>query len=142
MIKFFYYRGVSPDINKEKVASNICRILRNHLQLPDKIEIEFIQLGPSNYGETIVDYRRPDKIRINLDLSVKDIIIPLVHELIHLEQIYQGRLTNTRFGDIIWENRKYKVKSNMTHKEYLSQPWEQDVAEKQQKVLEILFKNQ
>jgi hypothetical protein len=30
----------------------------------------------------------------------------------------------------------------MSHKEYLAQPWEQDVAEKQQKALQFLIGNQ
>jgi hypothetical protein len=142
MVRFYYYKGVTPDNQKEKVARYICGRLRDYLELPDIIEIELIQLGPNNYGETLIDYRTPNRIRINLDLSINDIVIPLTHELLHLEQIYQKRLTNTRFGDIIWENKTYKVNKNMSHKEYLAQPWEQDVAEKQQKALQFLIGNQ
>jgi len=142
MIRFYYYKGVSPDNQKEKVANYVCSRLRDYLDLPDIIEIEFIQLGPNNYGETLIDYRKPNRIRINLDLSINDIVIPLTHELLHLEQIYQKRLSNTRFGDIIWENKTYKVSKSMTYNDYLALPWEQDVAKKQQKVLKILLKNQ
>lgn len=142
MIRFHYYKGVTPDSQKEKVATYVCNQLREHLDLPETIEIEFVQLGPSNYGETIVDYRYPNRMRINLDLSLNDIVIPLVHELIHLEQIKQGRLTNNRFGDIIWENKTYKVPKNQSYNDYLDQPWEQDVSNKQQNVLKNLFKNQ
>ncbi len=142
MIRFYYYKGVSPDNQKEKVATYVCNRLRDYLDLPNVIEIEFIQLGPSSYGETIVDYRYPNRIRINLDLSLNDIVIPIVHELLHLEQIKQGRLTNTRSGDILWENQVYKVKQSLSYKDYLALPWEEDVAKKQQKVLKNLVKNQ
>lgn len=142
MIRFYYYRGVSPDNQKEKVAKYICNRLRDYLDLPDIIEIEFVQLGPNNYGETIVDFRYPNRIRINLDLSLNDIVIPIVHELLHLEQIKQGRLTNNRFGDILWENKVYKVKKDISYRDYLALPWEEDVAKKQQKVLKNLIQNQ
>lgn len=142
MIRFHYYRGVSPDNQKEKVATNVCNILRGYLDLPDIIEIEFVQLGPSKYAETIVDYRYPNKIRVNLDLSLNDIVLPIIHELLHLEQIKQGRLTNTRFGDIIWESKVYKIKQDLSYRDYLALPWEEEVARKQQKMLEIIVKNQ
>jgi hypothetical protein len=142
MIRFYYYKGVIPDNQKERVAKYICSRLRNYLELPDIIEIELVQLGPNNYGETLIDYRRPNRIRLNLDLSITDILIPLTHELIHLEQIYQKRLSNNRFGDIIWDNKTYKVNKNMSHKDYMALPWEQDVVKKQQKALEFLLKNQ
>jgi hypothetical protein len=142
MIRFYYYKGVSPDSQKEKVATYVCNRLRDYLDLPDTIEIEFIQLGPNNYGETIIDYRYPNRMRINLDLSSSDIIIPIVHELLHLEQVKQGRLTNNRFGDILWENQVYKVKASMPYRDYLALPWEDDVAKKQQKVLKFLLENQ
>jgi len=142
MIRFYYYKGVSPDVQKEKVATYVCNRLREHLDLPDIIEVEFIQLGPSTYGETVIDFRYPGRIRVNLDLSLTDIVIPIVHELLHLEQIKQNRLTNNRFGDILWENTVYKVKKNLSYRDYLALPWEEDVAKKQQKVLKNLLKNQ
>lgn len=142
MIRFYYYRGESPDSQREKVASYVCNRLRDYLDLPDTIEIEFVHLGPSNYGETVIDYRYPNRMRINLDLSLTEIVIPLVHELLHLEQVKQGRLTNNRFGDILWENKVYKVQKTLSYKDYTELPWELDVAEKQQKVLKKLVENQ
>lgn len=142
MIRFHYYKGVSPDNQKEKVATHVCNILRDYLDLPDVIEIEFVQLGPSTYAETIVDYRYPNKMRVNLDLSLNDIVLPIIHELLHLEQIKKKRLTNTRFGDIIWENKVYKIKKILSYRDYLALPWEEEVARNQQKMLEILLKNQ
>lgn len=135
MIKFRYYKGTSPDIQKEAVANNVCSVLRTHLDLPDIIEIEFVQMGPSTYGETIVDLRYPNRIRINLDLTITDIIIPIVHELIHLEQIKQGRLACNRFGDLIWEGKKYKMRKSISHREYIQLPWEVDVVSRQTDLL-------
>ena len=70
MVRFYYYKGVTPDNQKEKVARYVCDRLRDYLELPDIIEIELVQLGPNNYGETLIDYRTPNRIRINLDLSI------------------------------------------------------------------------
>lgn len=139
MIQFRYYKGTSPDTQKEAVAKNVYNVLRAHLDLPDTIEVEFVQLGPSTYGETIVDFRYPNRLRINLDLPLNDIIIPLVHELLHLEQIKQGRLSNTRFGDIMWEGKKYKMKKNMTYQEYMQLPWEEDVTSKQLQIVRLVL---
>ena len=56
MVRFYYYKGVTPDNQKEKVARYVCGRLRDYLELPDIIEIELIQLGPNNYGETLIDF--------------------------------------------------------------------------------------
>lgn len=140
MIQFKYYKGTIPDVQKEKVAKNVCLTLREYLDLPETLEVEFVHLGPSTYGETIVDTRYPNRIRINLDLSLTEIIIPIVHELIHLEQIKQGRLSNTRFGDILWEGKKYSMDKNMSYREYMKLPWEMDVSTRQTKLLSKILK--
>ena len=138
-VKFSYYRGLEPDHNKEKVARGIIKILRNHLFLPDKVEVQFVSLGPANHAETIVNVKRPNVVRLNADLSVNDIVIPLVHEMIHVEQIYTGKLKNSRFGYLIWEDQKYKVDPDMAYNKYLELPWEQDVNYRLGKLLEIVL---
>jgi hypothetical protein len=140
MIQFQYYKGTSPDVQREQVARHVCIKLQEHLDLPEIIEIQFVHLGPSTYGETIVDTRYPNRIRINLDLSLTEIVIPIVHELIHLEQIKQGRLSNTRFGDILWEGKKYSMDKNMAYREYMKLPWEMDVSVRQPKLLSKILK--
>lgn len=142
MINFSYYKNTGPDKDKEKVVRDVINILRNYLELPDIIKVEFVSMGPAQYGEAIVDANNPNIVRINLDLSTTDVVIPLVHELIHLEQMHTGRLMNTRFGDIVWEGTKYKVKSNMPYQEYINLPWEIEVKTRQKSLLEKLFKNQ
>lgn len=142
MIKFSYYKNTGPDEDKEKVAKNVINIIRNYLELPDIIKVEFVSMGPVQYGEAIVDVNNPNIVRINLDLSTTDIVIPLVHELIHIEQMHTGRLSNTRFGDIIWEGTKYRIKPDMPYREYINLPWEIEVKTRQKSLLEKLFKNQ
>lgn len=142
MIKFSYYKNTGPDKDKEKVAKNVINIIRNYLELPDIIKVEFVSMGPAQYGEAIVDVNNPNIVRINLDLSTTDIIIPLVHELIHIEQMHTKRLSNARFGDIIWEGKKYKIKPDMPYREYINLPWEIEVKTRQKSLLEKLFENQ
>ena len=139
MIKFSYYRNTKPDKDKEKVAQNVIDCLRNHLELPELIEVQFVGMGPSQHGETVVDVTRPNVVRINLDLSTTDIVIPLVHELIHIEQIYTGKLANAKFGYLVWEGKKYKVKSDIAYKDYIELPWEQDVNIRLKPLLEAIL---
>mgnify|MGYP000019793808 FL=1 len=139
MIKFSYYKNTGPDKDKEKVAQNVIDTIKKYIELPETIKVEFINMGASHYGETIVDINNPSLVRINLDLSTTDIVIPLVHELIHLEQMHTGRLSNSKFGYIIWEGKKYKVKPDIAYKDYMQLPWEQDVNSRLKPLLEVLL---
>jgi len=139
MIKFSYYKNAGPDKDKEKVAQNVIDTIKKYIELPETIKVEFINMGTSQYGEAVVDINNPNLVRINLDLSTTDIVIPLVHELIHLEQMHTGKLSNAKFGYIIWEGKKYKVKSDIAYKDYMQLPWEQDVNSRLKPLLEVLL---
>jgi hypothetical protein len=110
--------------------------------LPDTIEIQFEEMGPSVYGMTVLDPRFPNRIRINQDLSLEEYLLPLTHELLHLHQMYTNRLQSRPGGRILWDKQSYKVNMmTMSYNEYQQLPWELDVAEKQQKVLKLLQEN-
>jgi hypothetical protein len=61
-----------------------------------------------------------------------------------LNQIHTKRLGVRRDGKYLWDGQVYAVESpdKMLYKNYKNLPWEQDVAKKQQKLLENLFINQ
>jgi len=139
MIKFSYYRNTGPDKAKELVARNVIDKARLHLELPEFIEVQFVSMGPSQHGETIVDTKQTNVLRINLDLSTNDIVVPMIHELIHLEQIHIGKLSSAKFGYLVWEGKKYKVKSDIAYKDYMLLPWEQDVNTRLKKLLKIIL---
>jgi len=125
-----------PDIEKAKVATSLCQAASLYITLPDNIIVELVDLGHNAYGESTLTFNKESKVRINLQLSAKEMIYPLVHELLHLNQIHEGKLSVTRFGDCVWEGKTYKLnQSKMSYKEYTQLPWELDVAHREKQLL-------
>lgn len=133
----FIYQAEGKSLPREAVAVKLCEAVSKIIALPENIEIEFALLNPSVYGETILDNRFKNRVRINNDLNHKEIIPALVHELIHLNQTHTGMLSVNRDGTYMWNNKKYSFPHarELTVKEHSSLPWEMDVAQKQQKIL-------
>jgi hypothetical protein len=129
-------KHLQPDIEKAKVATSLCQAAFLYIPLPDNIIVEFVDLGHNAYGESTLTFNKESKVRINLQLSTKELIYPLVHELLHLNQIHEGKLSVTRFGDCVWEGKTYKLnQSKMSYKEYTQLPWEQDVTSREKQLL-------
>jgi hypothetical protein len=129
-------KHLQPDIEKAKVATSLCQAAFLYIALPDNIIVEFVDLGHNAYGESTLTFNKESKVRINLQLSTKELIYPLVHELLHLNQIHEGKLSVTRFGDCVWEGKTYKLnQSKMSYKEYTQLPWELDVTSREQQLL-------
>lgn len=125
-----------PDIEKAKVATSLCQAAFLYIDLPENIIIEFVDLGPNMYGESTLTFNKDSKVRINLQLSCNEFIYPLIHELLHLNQIHEGKLSVSRFGDCIWEGKIYKIdQSKMSYAEYMQLPWELDVADREKQLL-------
>lgn len=135
MVKFIYNTSIF-DVNREKVITNIFLLTKKYIELPEYLEIEFKKLNPNIYGETLLDTRFKNRIRLNEDLTCKEVIIPLIHELLHLNQIFVGRLVGNRDGSFIWDKRMYRTSKFPDVREWENLPWEVDVAQKQQKLLE------
>jgi len=130
----------APD--KCKLIQIICDKVEELLHLPTEVDIEFTALSPSTYGDTMVDYKNQIRIRLNKDLQINDIMIPLVHELIHLHQMHIGQLMITSAGVYVWEKQTYEVDvTQMMYTDYLRLPWEADVADKQPKLMEEILKS-
>lgn len=132
----FQYPGNYNDIGKEKIITKICANAAKHIQLPNHIVIKFKDLGHHVYAETVLHPSVRNRIVLNIQLSVKDLIRPLVHELLHLNQITTGRLSNAR-NMYIWEGQKYNLSNteNMNYKDYQNLPWELDVSSKESKLI-------
>lgn len=140
-VRFIYKESGLYDGNKELLIANIVNRVRDHIDLPEEVEIEMLNLGESSYGQTVIDPRFKKRMRVNAKLDIRAIIFPVVHELIHLHQIHTGKLMARRDGSIIWEGTLYNVKSpdNMTYKDYCNLPWELDATKQQKRLLtEIL----
>lgn len=135
----FFYSGEKYDLKREKVITNIIQIIKQHLELPKIIEVQFIKLHNSVYGETSVDYRYRNRIKINESLSAKATIIPTIHELIHINQIYTGRLSGRKDGSYLWEGKVYPPIKEINHALWKNLPWELDVVDRQPKLLETVL---
>jgi hypothetical protein len=134
----FIYQGSTWLPNQEKVATKLCECVAQVIALPNEIEIEFANLAPHVYGETLLSGRFKNRFRISTALSPKEIIKPIVHELIHIHQVHVGKLSVMRDGTHIWMGRQYRnVDPNLLENAaYNNLPWEQDVHNQ----LEILLK--
>lgn len=143
LLKFIYPRGYTctdADRHKENLCDKICMLMRDHLTLPKEIVIEMSMMSPSVYAETYLHYKNTHRIRLNDQLLVNDLVIPLVHELIHLEQLTLGKLMINHEGLYIWDNLSYNIKLNDLHYgDYLQLPWELDVHNRLPKLLKTAF---
>lgn len=139
-IKVVFPKHSQPDIAKATIAERLCQAASLCINLPDYIEIHFAKLGPGVYGEAVLKPGINRTITVNLDLSVSEIIYPITHELIHLSQMYEGRLAVSRTGLYVWEGKTYKVDPyKLSYKEYMQLPWESDVSDRQKTLIEQII---
>lgn len=128
------------DYKKALISTNICTKVSQLLPLPQYIEVEFSELKSGIYGETHLIPRNTHRIVVNIFLAEKEIIFPIVHELIHLNQIHEGRLAISRSGLVVWEGKTYSLKPNsLTIKDYNNLPWEQDVINRQNNIIQQIL---
>jgi len=139
----FIYRGKSkPPIIYEKFTEKVIKLMKTIYVLPDLIEIQFENMDPNVYGMTVLDPRFSNRIRLNQDLSLDEYLLPLTHELLHLHQMFTNRLQSRSGGRILWDNVLYKVNTTeLSYEDYRQLPWEDDVAQKQHKLLSFLREN-
>ena len=125
----FIYQGSIWLPDQEKVSIKLCECVAKVIELPNSIELEFANLAPNVYGETLLFGKFKNRFRISDSLSPKEIIKPIVHELIHIHQVHTGKLSVMRDGTHIWMGRQYRnVDPNLLENTaYNNLPWEQDV---------------
>jgi len=152
MIVSFIYVNCVKDVNKEKVIKHLCNISKQYIKLPDSLDIEIQNFDSPNYereyrsvlAETVLDCRlKVNRVRINSQLSEKELVIPFVHELIHLNQVVEGRLSVYKNGDILWEGKRYQIKNprQSTYEYYENLPWEVDVRSREKKLLKTIMES-
>lgn len=137
----FIYIGDKYDKDRETIVTNVCELASEHLNLPQYIEVEFKSLKDNVHGETILDPRFKNRIRLNENLLAREVIGPLVHELLHLNQTFTGKLSYRRDGNYIWENKPYMVPENPTYNDWSKYPWEVDVVNKQQLLVQKIIES-
>ncbi len=119
---------------REIVCAKLTIAVANIIDLPKEIIIQFANLGDSVYGNTSIEHRFKNRVRINFQLTVIELPGPLVHELIHVNQVHVG-LLRAQTGVIFWRDRQYRVDPNMTYAQHQALPWEIDAYDRQEQVL-------
>jgi hypothetical protein len=126
---------------KEKVINNVINLLKDNLLLPKSLTVEFRKLSPHFYAETNLSLSNNRTIILNCMLTEKEIITPLIHELIHIDQIENKKLMVYKNGDVYWLGKRYSVEyiKRCTYAEYQNLPWENEVLARQQNLLKLLL---
>jgi hypothetical protein len=141
MVKFIYSH--EQNIVRDKVVSNVIRICYSYLQLPNDVIVEYKKLDHNVYAETIVSSNVKNKIILNEMLTERDVIKPVIHELIHMEQMHTGTLSVYRSGDIYWQGRPYFTtdQKSIDYHDYTQLPWEEDVLLRESKLLKQVLES-
>ena len=117
-------------------------MVSEQLTLPDELTLEFCKMANNQYADSSLKNNSDKHIRLNLELTVNDILVPLVHELIHVNQMHEGRLMITNDGIFIWNMKTYElIIEDLPYEEYLMLPWELDVSHKQPKLMQEILKS-
>jgi hypothetical protein len=112
------------------------------IDLPENLTVEFVNMAKNQYADSSLDNTNTNLIRMSLALNVNDLMVPLVHELIHVNQMHEGRLMITEDGIFIWDMKTYElIIADLPYEEYLMLPWESDVRHRQPKLLQQLLKS-
>ena len=119
----FMYTGSDYYSGREVVVQKLTEAVASVIPLPTEIQIRFANLGQSLYGTTSLEYCFRNRISINTGLSIAEIPLVLVHELIHLSQSHTGILKVNRQGHYFWHGIQY----DQTGIDYAKLPWEVDV---------------
>lgn len=141
-IQFIYNHGDRDEL-RELVITKICEAFYDELTIPDTVQVEFKKLPKNVFAETMLDYRFKNRIRINYLLNHREVFAPVIHELIHMNQTHTGKLTVLREGIYMYEGKIHDIKdiNKLSYDEYMKLPWEKDVAERQEKLAEIIIKS-
>ena len=140
-ITFTYSGSIRPPVTYERFVTKIIKLVKKIYVLPETIQVQLCDLDDSLYGMTVLDPRFPNRIKLNQILDINDVMIPLIHELMHLHQIYTNKLQSRKGGIILWENQVYKVNMlNMSYAEYQNLPWEIDADQKVKKIIDFIKK--
>lgn len=132
----FIYTDSEPILNRELVVNKLLDKIKNFIELPNYLEIEFADTADHIYGETHLNQRFKNRIKLSHNLEPDFLIKTLLHELIHINQLYTGILRCRQDGIIYWKNNPYRIDLNtITYSEWQKLPWELDVVNKQHNLL-------
>ena len=127
------------DVAQRAVIARICTLMSELIELPEAIEIELQSLQDHEYAHACLDHRFRQRIRINCNLSARDIMPVLVHELIHVHQLHTQQLRVLNQHQVQFRGAVYELHDDLSYDEYLQLPWEQDCYSQQSRLLKEIL---
>jgi len=122
--------------DKSIIAHRTTLITAQQIKLPQEMIIQFKNMPIQQLGETPVLPGRNNRVMLSTQLSMRDLVYPLIHELIHLNQIHTHRLVVSKRGTYFWDSKPYHVElDKISYQDYMNLPWERDAYERQTSLL-------
>ena len=118
--------------------------IKKHINIPENnIHVLFRPIR-SFFGRTACfQYKGEKHFELELDVRqpLKDFFDTILHELVHVEQYFEGRLKETRNPNYSkWHG--VKMYSNISDlKKYYKLPWENEAYRRAEKLKKIIFTN-
>jgi predicted metallopeptidase len=130
----FFYKDSTRDLQKEAVITAFTSLACQVISLPDIVEVCIYKLPDNVHGG--VD-KKVNRLVINSNLLLEDTTKILAHELIHVSQKHEGTLRITQDGVCYWRTIPYqkKLPEDMPYDEYMNLPWEVDVQNRQENLI-------
>jgi hypothetical protein len=129
------FGNISPE--KSSVISDICKKTKDIISFSNEIEVYIQDMAHEVWGGTHLNHNHLNRISLNSNLSLAEIPIVLVHELIHLNQIHSGRLKVDDRRNCYWEGVMYAI-DKLSFMEYSQLPWEKDVQYRLKPILNLI----
>lgn len=122
----FRYQTPGKNLQKESLIKSVVQRVSGVITLPPFVEVYIYDLGIAVQGGVDMSMNR---VILNTRLTILEIPKILIHELIHVNQKYTGKLKVSGDGMYLWEGKIYNAQhpEKLSRTEYLALPWEADV---------------
>ncbi|UKA12897.1 hypothetical protein [Photobacterium damselae] len=109
--------------------------LRNVLNVPAGFPVKIVTSSSlkKNVNGCIrhADTHNKTEILIRNRKSIHDMIETLAHEMVHAQQVKEGRLVCVSAECRLWNGKPYAKNSKQSYQEYRNLPWEKEAFERQ-----------
>lgn len=138
-LRFFYEQGAGRLAEHEAVITMAVNKLKTELSLPDYLEVCLYTLTPGIWGG--IDHQRANRLALDRNISLTQILPLLVHELVHVDQQHRGVLQRQGL-EWWWQNQLWfqKWPQHLTNEAYLALPWEIDARTRTSDLIKKLVK--
>lgn len=118
----------------------------NYINLPTKLNIMFRPIRNAD-GRAFYQIQKGTRtgklfiVEIDVRQNLKDFYDTLLHELVHIEQFYEGRLVSEiGFNDFFKWNKERISLNVASREEYDQLPWEREAIARSKELKKIIFK--